>query len=394
VAAKLTAAELVQAASAVYGEVEGGIRTTIARYLRQGLGEPGWATSRLAAAGSLRSAVSAIAAGLATRPLAVVAKAISTGWDDGAAGALARVSAAWFRQSGLSAAAMAAKEQIPRDRAIAALIGEVAGQTRSIESAILRQSIDAYRGVIAAATAQSIGSGVTNQVAMSRAWRSFVDQGITGFTDSAGRRWQLPTYVEMSVRTGTARASTLGAQARCESAGLDLLLATGHSQSCPHCAPYQGRILRRGDGPIGNVRVRDVLTGKLITVYVVATLADAQAAGFQHPNCRHGVTGFVPGATRMEDPPVEDPEAYAARMRQRELERRLRAAKARADSALTSEDQQRANQRVRHAKAALTDHIDANGLKRLPSRERPGLGITGSQSGTGTLNTPEQGTLL
>ena len=69
--------------------------------------------------------------------------------------------------------------------------------------------------------------------------------GITGFTDWAGRNWDLATYVEMATRTAVSNIwDELRAAAMVRS-GLDLAVIGTHSTegSCLHCLPWLGRTI-------------------------------------------------------------------------------------------------------------------------------------------------------
>ena len=91
-------------------------------------------------------------------------------------------------------------------------------------------------------------------------------------------------------------------------------------------------------------------------------------------NCRHSVSAYLPGVTRLKKA-TEDPDGYKAREKQRYLERRIRAAKEQAVGALTPEAKKDAGARVRAAQAALRAHLAAHPyLKRLPYREQIGAG--------------------
>jgi minor capsid protein 2 len=96
-------------------------------------------------------------------------------------------------------------------------------------------------------------------------------QGITGFTDRAGRNWDLASYVEMATRTAVSSAwDDMQEQAAIRS-GLDLVKTgtTSTEGSCPLCLPWLGKTLSLAGATEG-----------------YPTVADAKAAGWRHPNCR------------------------------------------------------------------------------------------------------------
>jgi hypothetical protein len=244
-----------------------------------------------------------------------------------------------------------------------------------VEANILRAPVDAYRAVQAGAAARIASGAFTRREASQAAWQRLVDQGIITFTDRAGRRWKLSSYAEMIGRTNIQRAAVQGQMDRLASAGIDLVYISDNTQECKRCRPFEGKVLRRDRGPVGEIRVEDATRdGELVTVHVLDTLDGARAKGLFHPNCRHSASAYLPGVTRLKKATV-DPEGDVARQRQRALERRIRAAKEQAEGALTPEAKKQANAKVRAAQAALRAHLAEHPkLKRLPYRESVGAG--------------------
>ena len=108
-------------------------------------------------------------------------------------------------------------------------------------------------------------------------------QGITGFVDRAGRRWNMKTYVEMVAITTTAEAAWVGTENRLLEHGFDLVKVSTHRGACDYCLPWQGRILS--------------LTGR---TEGFPTMKQAKDAGFRHPRCRHAFGGFVQQEIRRQ----------------------------------------------------------------------------------------------
>jgi hypothetical protein len=116
-------------------------------------------------------------------------------------------------------------------------------------------------------------------------------------------------------------------------------------------------------------------TGQPITIDVAGTLDDARAKGLQHPNCRHSVRAYLPGATRLPTGPTADPQGDVARQRQREIERGIRRWKEREAGALDPAAKTQAAARVRAWQAEMRTHLDDHpDLKRLRYREAIGAG--------------------
>lgn len=232
----------------------------------------------------------------------------------------------------------------------------------------------AYTQAVAAGATATLSGGTTRLAASQRVLDRLLADGIRGFTDAAGRRWALDTYVEMAVRTTTGQAAVAGHVAQLGAAGIDLVVVSDSPRECPLCRPWEGKVLSLS-GQVGAVIVPSVTGGPARTVTVAGTLAQAKVAGLQHPNCTHRVTAYLPGATRLEAP-SRDADGYAAKQRQRELERKVREWKRRETLALTDDAKAKARARVRSWQAALRKHVDGNGLKRLPYREQIGSATT------------------
>lgn len=169
-------------------------------------------------------------------------------------------------------------------------------------------------------------------------------QGLTGFVDRAGRRWDLTAYAEMATRTAVSKAWDDRQAHAAIRAGLDLVLVATHSTegSCPQCLPWLGRTLS--------------LTGAT-TGY--PTLAAAKATGWRHPNCRCYWTSLGAGVAGDTISPValdRAAAAYKASQRRRAVERQVRAAHRRTASAITPAARGSARRDLAAARAALAAH--------------------------------------
>lgn len=216
-----------------------------------------------------------------------------------------------------------------------------------------RQAADAVQSAIAATRGGMPGSSLSLSriQAAQKALDDLGEQGVTGFTDRAGRRWNLTSYVEMVTRTAVSAAwddLQAGAMAR---SGLDLVLVSTHSLegSCAACLPWLGRALS--------------LTGAT-TGY--PTLDDAKASGFRHPQCRCFWAPLGVGLAEDVTNPVPLDQAvamYKASQRQRALERRVREAGRRAHAAITPQARAKARRDLAAARAASAAHRQKTGLR-------------------------------
>lgn len=114
----------------------------------------------------------------------------------------------------------------------------------ALQSALLgRTEPDVYRriGLEQVAAQQAVGRGVNQSVP------AFVDalrrEGVTAFTDKAGRNWSLHTYATMVSRTTSRQAEILSVVT--QNPGQDLYQISAHGTTCALCAPYEGRVYSR-----------------------------------------------------------------------------------------------------------------------------------------------------
>jgi hypothetical protein len=221
---------------------------------------------------------------------------------------------------------------------------------------ILRFADDAYR----AATVTALGvidANGTQALAQQAAWRQLTERGVTGFVDSRGRRWNLASYVEMATRTAVNRTYRAANLTRMVDAGFTTFTVPGDGHPCPLCKPWEHRVLTL-DGPS-------------------PTLAEAEAVGLYHPNCRHTLSVYQAGYTKLPQPhewTEADQTRYDATQRLRALEREVRRHKRAAAGARTQLDAKRAQQRIRATQALIRAHVDKHGLVRRPRREQLDLG--------------------
>ncbi len=232
----------------------------------------------------------------------------------------------------------------------------------------------AYSQAVAAGATEVLGGGATRLQAAQRVLDRLLAEGVRGFTDKAGRRWSLDTYVEMAVRSTTGQAAVAGHVAQLEAAGVDLVVVSDSPRECPLCRIWESKVLSMS-GQVGAVIVPSVTGGDPVTVRVAGTLAEAKAAGLMHANCRHRVTAYLPGATKLAAA-EHDPRGYAAGQEQRALERKVREWKRREAMALTPEAAAKARRKVRDWQRTLRAHVAEHDLKRLPYRERVGYPST------------------
>ncbi|MBF8186329.1 hypothetical protein ITP53_11325 [Nonomuraea sp. K274] len=359
----------------LYRGVESAVNRAIAARLKDGLGTT-YQQDKSDALAKLRRSAQTILGVLNANAATTIRQAIAGAYADGFGNALADLPKSWFPKSGIGQGAGAAKEVLPNAATIEAIAKAVHQDLGAVSANILRDVQDAYRAVQAESAARIASGAFTRRQAAQAVWQRLVDQGVTSFTDKANRRWQLSSYAEMVTRTNAARAAIEAQNHRLLGTGINLVYVSDVTQECPLCRPFEGRVLSIDGVTTGQVQMQHATRDEeMVTVDVVATLRAAQEAGLHHPNCRHSVSAYLPGVTRLPKQPTADPDGDKARQRQREIERNIRRYKARAEAALTPEARKQAEARAREWQREMRDHLAANPqLKRLRYREAIGAG--------------------
>ena len=165
-----------------------------------------------------------------------------------------------------------------------------------LQSVLLgRVEPDIYRrvGLEQVAAQQAVGRGINQSVP------AFVEalhrEGVTAFTDAAGRKWSLHTYATMVSRTTSRQAEILSVVT--QDAGQDLYQITAHGTTCRLCAPYEGRVYSKsGTDPsfpplsdaFGKIDPAgpDDLTNSWLNI---------------HPNCLHALRAWTSAGRTPEE---------------------------------------------------------------------------------------------
>lgn len=352
----------------VYSDAAAEMLEKVAKRLAQGVTEPGWAEAKLADIGRLRAELGASMKNLDAKAVTAMAQAVTDSFVAGGEGAGVELGGGFTRNSG---------------RALNALIREAIGGVAAGQQSILRAVMDDYRQIVAlSSTRITIGTQTRLQAAQ-KALDEFAARGIRGFRDSAGRNWEIESYAEMATRTASGRAAVAGGLDRLQDRGHDLVIVSNAPEECSICRRWEGKVLSISGSSQG-----DAGDG----VHVAATVSEAEGAGLLHANCRHNLSAYVPGLTRVPTH-TADPDGDRQRQTQRRLERGVRVAKRRVaaqkgfveqlrqgDGTVPPEAQaalRRAQAEQKAATARLVTFVDENDRKRLRYRE----GLRGGRSG-------------
>ncbi|MGO1321012.1 MAG: phage minor capsid protein [Galactobacter sp.] len=261
--------------------------------------------------------------------------------------------------------------RIPYVQGVANVVADLTNALDDVRARILRLPDDVYRMIIADTTAETLLLGANPVGQQARAWRRYLDNGVTGFVDKAGRRWNLASYTEMASRTATVRAYRSQNEHTMRDNGINLVKVVGGNDMCDKCGAWTGRILSMDGTPAGSYPMLSAVSDAVVTVRVEGTLDEARAAGLFHPNCRDTTVAFLPGVEPINTGPAYDPQMEADRDHLRALERRVR--KLKRDQILDGPDPS-TSKKIADAQAQIRDHVETTGLKRQRRREQLNLG--------------------
>lgn len=263
------------------------------------------------------------------------------------------------------------RENEPASAALLRLIDTLTTGLGGTHLRVLRWTQDTYRAVVAASAASVLTGSQTRLQASQAAFDRLVDQGVTGFRDASGRNWSLQSYVEMAVRTATAQAAVQGHLDQLGQLGVDLVVVSDVQGECALCRPWEGRVLARSG--VAGARTVDVehatIDGRMVPVKVAGSVAEAVEAGLLHPGCRHSLSSYTPGITKLPTS-TADPQGEKDRNRLRVLERHVRHWKLREAAALDDTARLLARRKVNAWQQEIRAHTARTGLNRQSAREQ------------------------
>lgn len=225
--------------------------------------------------------------------------------------------------------------------------------------------------VILNEAALNIAQGVeTRRTAVNRAIKRISDEGLTGFIDRAGRSWTPEAYVNMVTRTTVHNTAIQAARARMEDYNTQVFQVSSHAGARPLCYPYQGKFYS-WDNTAGEIELGN---GQRVRYEPLSSTSYGQAAGLFGINCGHYPIPVIPGVSIPHgadaiQPKEENDRLYAESQEQRELERKIRAAKrvvTMAGDTATKEDKAA----VKEAQAEMREFIERTGRTRRYDREQ------------------------
>ncbi|QWY83793.1 VIP2-like ADP-ribosyltransferase toxin [Microbacterium phage PermaG] len=342
----------------------------------QALSDQQWLTERLAEVQTMRRDATKTLAGVNSSMASKISGSFGNAYKDGEISAL-KDTAAYLP------AKPSAVSSRTRQNTVAALARGNSQKIAGVLPGMLRQMEDDYQSVVKSAVKQVAAGGMDRRKATSAALQQAFGKGLkTG----PGGKMNLPDYVTMAVRTGTANAAIQGHLDTLGENGLDLVMIYPGPRHCDRCDAWANRPLYRTSGKAGVHLFESAVSIKKVKVDVAGSLDQAKAEGWGHPNCRCNVGVFLPGVTPIQNPrPKWDEKGYEAQQNQRGMERKIREWKTREALALDPSERTAAHNKVTGWQSLLRSHLEANPfLKRKSINEQ----ITG-QTGPKTVTKPK-----
>lgn len=338
----------------LYADAELALVEFVRGRLEADIDSPLWAEQKLADVSRLRREIEKQIEELRDGGARQLALAIEEAYETGLSGALADLAGAGIEDAfGRTNAAT-----------VEAFVNEAVQQLESTHLGIARQTVDAYREAVTEGSRLAAAGAETRRQAAGRVLDEFAKRGISGFLDSAGRRWEASTYAEMATRTMLGRSAVQGHLDTLQANGRDLVIVSDSPEECPLCRPWEGKVLSIAGSTTG-----DVPMGEGGRVRIAGTVREATSAGLFHPNCTHRLGLFVPGLTRrMRDTP--NPDGYEDRQRQRYMERNVRQWKRREAAAMSPEQREYAKRHRKEWQRRLREFTEEKDRRRLYYREQ------------------------
>lgn len=229
---------------------------------------------------------------------------------------------------------------------------------------------EATQGILNDAAASVASGAETRQNAVRRAIKRISDEGLTGFIDRAGRSWTPEAYVNMVTRTTVHNTAIQATRARMEDYNTQVFQVSSHAGARPLCYPYQGKFYS-WDNTAGEIELGN---GSVVRYEPLNSTSYGEPAGLFGINCGHYPIPVIPGVTIPHgadaiQPKEENDRLYAESQEQRELERKIRAAKrvvTMAGDTATKEDKAA----VKEAQAEMREFIERTGRTRRYDREQ------------------------
>ncbi|GAA3705439.1 hypothetical protein GCM10023081_46840 [Arthrobacter ginkgonis] len=340
----------------LFAEAEALLLQKLAAALAKGVDKPEWAEQKLLATQVMLRSLDGVLEDLARGVPGAAARAVAMAYNRGVATAGTDLTSAGM--------AFGAFDGTPNTGAVAAITQDVVGRLDPMRFQIKRAIADLYQQVVTQTAAQVTTGVLTRREASRMVLNRLAKQGITGFVDKSGRRWEMGAYAEQAVRTASMNASLQGHVDKMYDLGVDTMIVSDAPEECKICRPWEGRVLSISGHTRGTLKDGRVVKG---------SLAEAKGDGLFHNNCRHSLSIYLPGITKGPGRDTADPAGQELRDQQRGYERAVREGKrkliiAEQIGGKQSDGYRQERQKLTSLQAEFKDWRDANDRKDLGYR--------------------------
>lgn len=239
--------------------------------------------------------------------------------------------------------------------AVAAYQRAVSGTVIRVNAAMSSEQSAKVLQLLNQKTAEVATGVTTRKAALRQALKQLSDEGITGFVDKAGKRWNADAYVNMNIRTTCGNVATQATFARNADYGNDLISWPILANAREGCYPWQGKVCSTSNRS-GTV---EDLNGNFVTIFPLSQTTYGEPAGIGGINCHHKPPNiFIPGLSliRGEVPDKKENDVgYENTQTQRALERKVREARRDQAIAEASNDTVAAADAEARSKAAIKE---------------------------------------
>lgn len=166
--------------------------------------------------------------------------------------------------------------------AIETIVNNLSNDLVEANNFVGRKINDKFKEIGLETTAEKFAVGQSVKVQKDRIIEELIKSGIIGFTDKAGRNWQIDSYANMVANTTYAEAVNRATVNQLTAWDIDLVKVSENQSACPVCAVYEGRVFSIS----GN--------DKRFPALSVAYSGDHLNL---HPFCKHTLIPYIPELT-------------------------------------------------------------------------------------------------
>ena len=254
------------------------------------------------------------------------------------------------------------------------LMEDITTLEKTVETAAVRNMDDVYRTTLNKVQIAMGNGSMTLTEAVDLATREFLDKGINCIVYADNRRVNIADYVRMALRTTSTRAQLQGKAKRFAELGYDTVLVSQYNGCSETCEPWQGKVyiddvFTIWNGEINGDFGKSNYCGKWLMLLSVAI-----RGGLFHPNCRHTISQYIDGRTKIPEPiPAEKiKQQRELEQKQRAMERRIRALKRKVEGTQDEKKVKEYKSKLRKAQKELKEFVNEHKdvLHRDYSREK------------------------